>query len=89
MTQVSLLRVARAALWLGILWNFACWGWALWDLLEHRHTLDVLGDSIPIALLGGAGFCVGILTYWALGAFANRRVSPSTASITETVTTRK
>ena len=86
MKRATLLRVATAGLRLGILWNLACWALELLELLRHLHTRDVLGDSIPIALLGGPGFSVGFLTSLALETYAKRRSSHRRLPRGETLT---
>jgi hypothetical protein len=74
----SLLRTARALKWLGVIWNFGCWGVAAIELQRNLHGPDVIGDAIPIALLGGIGFTVAFLAAWAFEGVARRRIAAMT-----------
>ena len=70
--RARLLRVAKAVLWLGVVWNFSWWGYALW---ESRHSLslsDAIEDATPLFFLGGIGFGVAALVGWIIRKRAKR-----------------
>ena len=45
-----------AVLWLGVVWLFSCWGYALLQLDLNKNLSDGIADAMPLILLGGIGF---------------------------------
>jgi len=70
--RARLLRIARAVQWLGVVWNFSWWGYAL---LESRRSLtfsDAIEDATPLFFLGGIGFGVAYFVAWLIRNRAKR-----------------
>lgn len=74
--RARLLRIAKATQWLGVVWNFLCWGYALLELRRNQTLSDAIGNAIPLFLLGGIGFAVAFFVAWVLKKLAKRRVGP-------------
>ena len=66
--QEALLPVARVVKLLGILWNIACVGFALFTVASSQRFSDAVSDAWPVVLVGGFGFVVA----WAIAALIER-----------------
>lgn len=71
--RARLLAIARAVQWLGVVWNFVCWGYAVWELQRGRNLSDAIGNAIPLFLLGGIGFAAAFFVAWVLKKRARRK----------------
>jgi hypothetical protein len=74
--RASLLRLAKAVQWLGVVWNFSWWGYAL---LQSRHSpslSDAIEDATPLFFLGGIGIAVAFLVAWIIRNRARRKANP-------------
>jgi hypothetical protein len=61
-----------AVQWLGVVWNFSCWGYALLESQRSLNLSDAIEDATPLFFLGGIGFAVAIGVALALRILAKR-----------------
>ena len=67
--RALLLRTVRVVQWLGVLWNFAWWAVAIYELYRAPRLSDAIGNAIAYALLGGFGFLVAFTIGWIMKLF--------------------
>jgi hypothetical protein len=60
------LRWVKAVQWLGLLWNFVWWGFAVLELVREPRLSDGISNAIPYAFAGGLGFCVAFALAWVI-----------------------
>ena len=71
--RARLLRVAKAVLWLGVVWNFSWWGYAIWESRQSLSLSDAIEDATPLFFLGGIGFGAAVFVGWIIRNRAKRR----------------
>jgi hypothetical protein len=70
-----MLRTAKAVQWLGVVWNFSWWGYALLQSRASPSLSDALEDATPLFFLGGIGFAVAFIVGWIISDRAKRKAN--------------